>query len=112
MTVWGATPTCRGFDHFDGYYDAAEDHFTHMTGKHLDLRHDFEPNNNSSGIFSSDLFGQRAAAWITATINEGARNTFAYLAFQAIHGPSQVFTIKLYFLQLSLEKLKELQLYF
>jgi arylsulfatase B len=23
MTVWGSTPTCRGFDHFNGFYSAA-----------------------------------------------------------------------------------------
>ena len=30
MTTWGSTPTCRGFDHFDGFYSAASDYFTHM----------------------------------------------------------------------------------
>ena len=32
MTSWGCTPTCRGFDHFYGFYNAFNDYFTHKVG--------------------------------------------------------------------------------
>ena len=89
MTTWGCTPTCRGFDHFSGFYNADEEYFSHMVGAGLDLRRDVEPDRGQGGVFSSDLFGDRAAAWIASTVAGGAANTFAYLAFQAIHGPQQ-----------------------
>jgi arylsulfatase B len=92
MTTWGCTPTCRGFDHFSGFYNADEDYFSHGVGGALDLRRDFEADRNETGVFSSDLFGDRAAAWVAATLGgagAAANNSFAYLAFQAIHAPQQ-----------------------
>ena len=89
MTTWGTTPTCRGFDHFSGFYNADEEYFNHMVGAGLDLRRDFAPDRNETGVFSSDLFGNRAAEWIGEAVAGGATNSFAYVAFQAIHGPQQ-----------------------
>lgn len=87
MTTWGCTPTCRGFNNFSGFYNADEEYFSHMVGRGLDLRRDVAPDRSAGGKFSSDVFGDRLAEWIT--VNAGARNSFAYLAFQAIHAPQQ-----------------------
>ena len=89
MTTWGCTPTCRGFDHYSGFYNADEDYFTHMVSGGLDMRRDLAPDRNQSGVFGSDLFGDRASEWISAAVAGGAANTFAYVAFQAIHAPQQ-----------------------
>jgi arylsulfatase B len=32
MTAWGSTPSCRGFDHYRGFYSAASDYFKHTVG--------------------------------------------------------------------------------
>ena len=91
MTTWGCTPLCRGFDRHGGFYNADEDYFSHLVGKYIDLRLDFEPDTNSSvnNVYSTDLFAQRAIDWITEAVGAGATNSFGYLAFQAIHGPQQ-----------------------
>lgn len=89
MTTYGCTPLCRGFDHFSGFYNADEDYFTHSNGVTLDLRHDFDPDYEQYGIYSTSLFASRASNWITSTIKNGSSNTFSYLAFQAIHAPQQ-----------------------
>jgi hypothetical protein len=89
MTTWGCTPLCRGFDRHGGFYNADETYFSHTVGPALDLRLDFAPDGNSSGVYSTDLFASRAIDWIGEAVRGGARNSFAYLAFQAIHAPQQ-----------------------
>ncbi len=88
MTVWGSTPTCRGFDHFAGFYSAATDYWSHDVGGHPDLRNDTRPDASAFGYYSTELFTQRAQAWIKRTLqrNPSAR-TFAYVAHEAVHGP-------------------------
>jgi arylsulfatase B len=90
MTTWGCTPLCRGFDRHGGFYNADEEYFSHHVGAGaLDLRLDFAPDRNSTGVYSTDLFGQRAIDFINEAVAGGAQNSFSYLAFQAIHGPQQ-----------------------
>ena len=60
MTTWGSTPTCRGFDHFAGFYSAATDYYDHEVGAGLlDLRNstfpDMSPDLKSSGVYSTEL---------------------------------------------------------
>ena len=69
MTSWGCAPTCRGFDHFFGFYDADEDHFSHLAGKYLDLRNDIRR-----------LRAQQSGP-------DADKPSFTYFAHQAIHGP-------------------------
>ena len=38
MSYWGCTPTCRGFGHFHGFYDAGNNYFSHRVGGYLDFR--------------------------------------------------------------------------
>jgi arylsulfatase B len=49
MTSWGCTPTCRGFGHFYGFYNAFNDYFTHHGGVGLDFRDDLVPVINETG---------------------------------------------------------------
>lgn len=91
MTVWGSTPTCRGFDHFFGFYNAFADYFTHMVQDGLDLHDDETPVRDKQGVYSTVLFTQEAQKWITETIAaEPHAKTFSYVAHQAVHGPLEV----------------------
>ena len=56
MLAWKFTPTFRGFEHFVGFYDAAEDHFTHMAAHWLDLRNDTAPLRTQTGTYSTHLY--------------------------------------------------------
>lgn len=88
MTAWGSTPTCRGFDHFAGFYSAATDYFSHEVGGTLDLRNDTLPDRKQAGFYSTELFTKRAQAWIQRTLAEDPlAKTFTYLAHEAVHGP-------------------------
>ena len=43
---WDYTPTCRGFDYFYGYWNAAQDYYSHGLPAALDLHENFEPVND------------------------------------------------------------------
>ena len=95
MTVWGSTPACRGFDFFSGFYNAAEDYFTHEAGAydyHADRRGEQKaPDPSQNGIYTTEAVTIAVQAWATGQI--AARpdaKTFAYVAHQAVHGPMQV----------------------
>ena len=66
MTSWGCTPTCRGFQHFSGFYNAYNDYFSHHVGDGLDLRSNFLPNANETGVYMTELITARVQQWITA----------------------------------------------
>jgi len=91
MTTWGCTPLCRGFDRHGGFYNAFNDYFTYQVGPGLDLRLDFAPDNATAmkRPYSTDLYADRAIDWITGAVGAGAKNSFGYLAFQAIHAPQE-----------------------
>lgn len=91
-TSWGCTPTCRGFQSFSGFYNAYNDYFTHHVGAGLDLRRDFEPDTNQTGVYMTELITQRVSEWISGVVAGGgaAARSFAYVAHQAIHAPQQV----------------------
>ena len=58
MHKWKYTPTFRGFDTFYGYYNAAEDYYTHRVGikPSIDFRNDTEPVTDKDGFYSTNLF--------------------------------------------------------
>ncbi len=91
MTVWGSTPTCRGFEHFSGFYSAASDYFTHMVGPGFDYHCDADIAVNASGLYTTSLVTSSVQNWISKEItqNENAK-TFAYVAHEAVHGPMEV----------------------
>ena len=94
MTTWDYTPTCRGFDYFYGYWNAAQDYYRHAKPS-LDLHENFSPVEDQDGAYSTNLYTAKAQAWLTKTVGgppgaagQGkADKSFLYLAYQAMHGP-------------------------
>ena len=64
MHAWSFTPTFRGFERFVGFYDAAEDHFTHEAGRALDLRNDTAPLRTEAGVYSTNLYASAVVNFI------------------------------------------------
>lgn len=91
MTSWGCTPTCRGFDHFYGFYNAFNDYFTHHVGIGLDFRSDLVPVHNESGQYFTEIVTANAIGWLGAVISaDASQSSFAYLAHESNHAPMQV----------------------
>lgn len=107
-TAWGSTPSCRGFDFYNGHYNAAEDHYTHEVEGgfdwHLDTKGEMKggdaalwttmqsnPNQYAPEIYSTTVITSAVEAWTTKQVaaNPEAK-TFAYVAYQAVHGPLEV----------------------
>ena len=89
MTSWGCTPTCRGFDHFFGFYNAYNDYFTHHVGKGLDFRNDTHPVTSLDGVYMTEALTTDAVRWLEDQVPRGV-STFTYMAHEAIHAPAQV----------------------
>ena len=91
MTVWGSTPTCRGFDHFNGFYSAASDYFTHNVGAGYDYHFDFGTDWSASGVYTTHHVTTAVQAWVRKQIEHSLHaKTFAYVAHEAVHGPLEV----------------------
>ncbi|XP_070551019.1 arylsulfatase B-like [Ptychodera flava] len=82
------TPNGRGFDHFYGFYTAGGDYYTHKNGKFLDLREDFTPDFDQDGVYSAELFAEKAANYVAN--HDKNEPMFMYLSLQSVHGPLQV----------------------
>eukprot|EP01083_Nonionella_stella_P285657 972436_1 len=66
---WRYTPTFRGFESFYGYYNGAEDYFTHERGNAYDFHDEIGIKcgancsriaTEAHGLYSAQLFTQRA----------------------------------------------------
>ena len=91
MTTWGSTPTCRGFDHFNGFYSAASDYFTHQVGAGFDYHRDVAVDATTEGVYTTHAVTSAVQAWIAGqlAVRHDAK-TFAYVAHEAVHGPLEV----------------------
>lgn len=91
-------PTRRGFDSYFGYLTGSEDYFSHvrchpihslnLTRCALDLRDGEEVATGYKGLYSTELFTQRATSIIAK--HDSAKPLFLYVAMQAVHAPLQV----------------------
>jgi arylsulfatase B len=91
MTTWGSTPTCRGFDHYNGFYSAASDYYTHMVGPGFDYHNDSCVDDTASKIYTTHRVTTAVQNWILSTIKKNvSAQTFAYVAHEAVHGPLEV----------------------
>ena len=99
MTSWGCTPTCRGFDHFFGFYNAFNDYFTHFVGAGLDLRNDTTPVTSERGQYFTEIVTTDVIRWLKSVVVptvstpgqlQDGKNTFVYLAHESNHAPLQV----------------------
>ena len=110
------TPTGRGYHHYVGYYNAAEEYFTHITGAYcgrgpsgaaypcpscpgLDLHNDTQDSDGKPVLrplhdyttYSTELYAKEAARIIDSHASGQAKGPFyIYAAFQALHAPLQV----------------------
>lgn len=91
MTVWGSTPTCRGFDHYNGFYSAASHYYDHMVGTGFDYHSDFKTDVAAAGDYTTHRVTRGVQKWITKAVKENPdARTFAYVAHEAVHGPLEV----------------------
>ncbi|XP_070188633.1 arylsulfatase B-like [Littorina saxatilis] len=86
---WKYTPTYRGFDTFYGFYNAAEDYYTHRAKKDgYDFRDNEKVDWSANGTYSTHLFATRAQRIVRD--HDPDKPLFLYLSFQAVHAPTQV----------------------
>ena len=71
MHAWSFTPTFRGFEEFVGFYNAAEDHFSHHVGSFLDLRNGTDPLASQKGVYSTILYSSAVVSFIVANDPRG-----------------------------------------
>ena len=99
MYKWSYTPTYRGFKSFYGYFQGAEDYFTHIHGDYWDFHEcnglDCGPNccqllqKEVNNTYSTYLFTNKSIE----IIKNNSKTTdplFLYLPYQSVHDPPQV----------------------
>lgn len=95
--TWEHTPTFRGYSSFYGFYGGGQDYFTHGGDKALDFHLEIgercglncsQPQFEAIGQYSTTLFTSRAVKVVGD--HDPAVPLFLYLAYQAVHSPSEV----------------------
>ena len=101
------TPTGRGFDTFYGYYDGAEEYFSHTIKNYVDLHNDsarpggwgLAHATGQDGAYSTHIYTEQAerviashaaASAAASAASDAPPPLFMYLAYQAIHSPDEV----------------------
>eukprot|EP01084_Bolivina_argentea_P120082 212864_1 len=97
---WAYTPTFRGYDSFYGYYNGAEDYYTHKTNGAFDFHDEIgiKCGSNCSriatevlGSYSAQLFTKRAIEIVTNhSKSSDNKPLFLYLPYQSVHAPAEV----------------------
>eukprot|EP01084_Bolivina_argentea_P048345 89087_1 len=86
--AWNMTPTGRGFDSHFGYFNGAEDYYTHEIGEGYDFWNNQQVYFAANNTYSINLYYPNFESII---INYNKTNTgqplFMYMAFQTVHSP-------------------------
>uniref|UniRef100_A0A8D8LMK3 Arylsulfatase B n=1 Tax=Cacopsylla melanoneura TaxID=428564 RepID=A0A8D8LMK3_9HEMI len=83
------TPTARGFDTHYGYWQGLQDYFDHTVKatfrpyRGLDMRRNMKVDNETIGIYATDLYTQEAVNLIAH--HNKSKPMFLYLAHLAVH---------------------------
>jgi hypothetical protein len=111
LHIWGglrSVNNCR-YSHYNGFYSAASDYYTHDVGLGYDYRYDLSPDYNASGIYTTEKVTSAVQEWIRSEVATAAAtaagpvgtatavaaspsapasmsNTFAMVMHQAVHG--------------------------
>ncbi|WAR29520.1 ARSB-like protein [Mya arenaria] len=86
---WKYTPTYRGFDSFMGYYNGAEDYFTHIRDNGYDFRFNTSVHHPPEGEYSANVISARAVE-ILDSVDPVRDQLYLYLPFQSVHAPLEV----------------------
>jgi arylsulfatase A-like enzyme len=93
MHTWDHTPMRRGFDHFYGYLNGAEDYWTHKRALKkkdkavLDFRRNYKAVTDQKGIYSTKSFVKETERVLSNA--SASTPLFLYLPFQSAHAPLQ-----------------------
>eukprot|EP01061_Rhynchopus_euleeides_P034105 TRINITY_DN57808_c0_g1_i1.p1 TRINITY_DN57808_c0_g1~~TRINITY_DN57808_c0_g1_i1.p1 ORF type:complete len:530 (+),score=186.62 TRINITY_DN57808_c0_g1_i1:57-1646(+) len=100
MYSYAMTPTFRGFDSFYGFYNGGEDYFVHTAGGGTNLGYDMRRDTGrrcgrgcsvvdyaANNTYSTTLFTQEAVNVVEN--HPFGQPLFLYLAYQAVHSPTQ-----------------------
>ena len=94
--TWKHTPAQRGFDTFLGFYNGAQDHYTHKRSGIIDFRLNYHTKNGTfvdnlrydlKGIYNTNIFSDRAVSLITS--HNQSQPLFMYLSYGSPHHPIQ-----------------------
>lgn len=86
---WNYTPTYRGFDSFMGYYNGAEDYFTHKRDDGYDFRWNTTVHYPPENQYSAEVIADHAIELINR-LDPDTQPLYLYLPFQSVHAPLEV----------------------
>ena len=81
-------PTKRGFQHHYGFWNGAQDYYSHEVHHAYDFRQDSKVKKAAKGTYSTTLFQKKAIETIAG--HNQSSPLFLFLPFQSVHEPLQV----------------------